>query len=112
MAEQDHTCYQEVKIALLEKGLEDLGKGLANMERRVVKKIQTNRDTVINQQKSLETSMKELCDLLKGTKDNEGLITTISLLKQSVGKAWWWLGGISLLMVSGGITGLVMLIEG
>lgn len=52
----------------------------------------------------IEEKIDKITDLLKGN-GGEGLITKIALFKQSLNKAWWWLGGISL-----GLLGLVFFV--
>ena len=49
----------------------------------------------------IEKKVDKLVDLLQGD-NGQGVITKVALVKQSLDKAWWWLGGVSL-----GILGLI-----
>ena len=46
----------------------------------------------------IEKKVDKLVDLLQGD-NGQGVITKVALVKQSLDKAWWWLGGISLGML-------------
>ena len=43
----------------------------------------------------IEKKIDNLTELLTGN-SKEGLVTRVALLRQSINKAWWWLGAISL----------------
>ena len=53
------------------------------------------KDTVPRIEDKVDTVVK----LLQGD-NSAGLITRVALLKQSVNRAWWWLGSISLFMLA------------
>lgn len=51
--------------------------------------------TMAQSQKRTEELVDEVLRLLKG--DNKhGLVTRVALLRQSIGRVWWWVGGISI----------------
>ena len=65
-----------------------------------------SKDTEIAlMQKDLEENTKdtkEILTILRGN-GNDGLVTTVALQKQSLSRVWWWLGGISMTMITGAL---------
>jgi len=47
----------------------------------------------------------EIYKILNGN-GKEGLVTGQALLKQSLGRVWWWLGGISLAILGVAVKGI------
>lgn len=52
------------------------------------------------------TTKKNTEDILKtlrGSNNNPGLITKVALNTQSIGRVWWWVGGISFTLFLGSV---------
>jgi len=65
-----------------------------------------SKDTEIAlMQKDLEENTKDTKEILKILRGNgnDGLVTTVALQKQSLSRVWWWLGGISMTMITGAL---------
>ena len=65
-----------------------------------------SKDTEIAlMQKDLEENTKDTKEILKILRGdgNDGLVTTVALQKQSLNRVWWWLGGISMTMITGAL---------
>ena len=71
----DHKCLHEVDLALMAKEMS-----------------QNTNDT------------KEILKLLKGD-NSKGLVTKVALHGASIKRVWWWLGGISLVIIGAVIRG-------
>ena len=42
---------------------------------------------------------KEILKIIKGT-NGDGLMTKLALQRQSLGRLWWWTGGVSLCLLA------------
>ena len=67
----EHKCLHEVDLALMESELKE-----------------NTKDT------------KQILKLLQGD-NSKGLVTKVALHTASIRRAWWWLGGISLAIMTG-----------
>lgn len=47
----------------------------------------------------IKNSQTKIMKLIQGNGES-GIITQIALFKQSLNKAWWWLGGVSMVMLA------------
>jgi len=49
--------------------------------------------------KRIEQKVDHHTVLLEGS-NGEGLVTKVALVKQSLNRAWWWLGSVSLFLLA------------
>ena len=53
----------------------------------------------LHSQEQTEKHIEEILKLLKGD-NSHGLVTKMALIRQSVARVWWWVGGISISLMA------------
>jgi hypothetical protein len=56
-------------------------------------------DDISNSLTRIESKIDGICRVVHGFDDKPGLVTKVALLAQSLNKAWWWLGILSVVML-------------
>ncbi len=62
--------------------------------------------TILERTKNTDDTLDIICRDLKSMRETlngngkEGLVTRVALVKQSMGRVWWWLGGISMAILA------------
>lgn len=99
-------CSEKERFRAIEEKQVGIEQRISTMETNLVEKISDNRDIVSNQYADVKKSIDDLTNLMRGSNSNPGIITKVCLLRQSVQRAWWWLGGISLTIL--GVFGYIL----
>ncbi len=68
--------------------------------------------TILTEQKNTNETLTEISEDIKTMRKSlngngqKGFFTRVALVEQSMGRVWWWLGGVSLTLLAVAIKGI------